>query len=106
MDATTKNGSRCNYMKKKERTEAIALKYNEESDKAPVIIASGKGVIAQSIIENGKNAGLPIYEDAALAEVLTKLPVNESIPEELYEVVAEIFSFVYQLDGKYANTKK
>lgn len=80
------------------RKDAIALKYNTESDVAPKVIAKGKGLIADEIISKAKDFGVPIQEDPSLVEVLSKLEINQSIPEDLFSVVAELFAFIYRAD--------
>ncbi|MBO4337404.1 MAG: EscU/YscU/HrcU family type III secretion system export apparatus switch protein [Lachnospiraceae bacterium] len=76
---------------------AVALTYDPDSD-APKVVASGKGVIADRIIEEAKDNKIPIHKDSKLAETLSKLEIGEMIPPELYEVVAEILVFVDQMD--------
>jgi len=80
------------------RKDAIALKYDLESDAAPKIVAKGKGLIADEIVSKAKEFGVPIQEDPSLIEVLSKLDINQSIPEDLYSVVAELFAFIYRAD--------
>lgn len=81
---------------KKEKT-AIALAYNPGDD-APKILATGKGYIAERIIEEAKEHDVPFYKDDKLAETLSKLEIGDAIPPELYEVVAEILVFVDGMD--------
>lgn len=80
------------------RKKTAALKYNPEKDKAPRIVASGSGNIAEKILEKARQENIPIKEDRDLVEVLSRLNVGEEIPEELYSVIAEILSFFYKLD--------
>lgn len=80
--------------------KAVALKYEPGERKAPVVVAKGKGHIADRILETAKDSGVPVQEDASLVEVLSKLDVDQEIPPELYTLVAEILSFVYQSDRK------
>ncbi len=80
------------------RKEAIALKYNTELDTAPKVVAKGKGVIADEILSKAKEFGVPIQEDPSLVEVLSQLEINQTIPEDLYSVVAELFAFIYRAD--------
>lgn len=87
------------------RKSAVALGYHAGSMDAPKVMAKGKGLVAEQIIENAKNHDIPIQEDPSLVEVLSQLELNERIPEELYQAVAEVFSFVYHLD-KQAGGKK
>lgn len=83
-----------------ERKKAVALSYDQVKDNAPKLTALGKGLIADDIIEIAKENDVPIVEDASLVELLSELNINETIPDELYEAVAEVFAFIYQLDQK------
>ncbi|GIN83717.1 hypothetical protein J6TS2_01030 [Heyndrickxia sporothermodurans] len=85
-------------IQKNERKQAVALKYQSDSQTAPKVIAKGKGITAENIIEVAKDKDIPIQEDRNLIELLSQLEINETIPEELYEVVAEVFAFIYRLD--------
>ena len=76
---------------------AVALKY-DPADPAPKVVAKGSGVVAENIIEKGKEADIPLYKDAKLAEELTSLNLGENIPPELYEVVAQVLIFISDLD--------
>lgn len=76
---------------------AVALGY-EPGDKAPRIIAAGKGELAQRIIDRAQQADIPLHKDEKLAKTLSKLEIGETIPPELYEVVAEILVFVDHMD--------
>ncbi len=76
---------------------AVALSYEPDKE-APVVIASGKGHLADKILERAKQADIPIHKDEKLAESLSKLELGESIPPELYDVVAEILVFVDRMD--------
>ena len=76
---------------------AVALSY-EPNDDAPKVIASGKGYLADRIIERAKEADIPLHKDEKLASTLSKLEIGDMIPPELYEVVAEILVFVDQMD--------
>ena len=80
------------------RKEAIALTYKPGHLDAPTVVAKGKGKIAENILEKAKEHAVPIQEDASLVELLGKLDINQSIPEELYQAVAEVFAFVYRVD--------
>ncbi|MDF2924760.1 MAG: FlhB domain protein [Paenibacillaceae bacterium] len=80
--------------------KAVALKYAPNKSKAPVVVAKGKGQVAESILNLAKESGVPVQEDASLVEVLSKLDIEQEIPGELYQLVAEILSFVYRSDRK------
>jgi len=81
--------------------KAAALSYTPEKDNAPRVVAAGRGVIAEKIIEKARKAKIPVYEDERLAESLSELKLGSEIPYELYDVVAEVLAFISRLDGKY-----
>lgn len=85
-------------MNEHKRAEAIALKYIKGKDLAPKVVAKGKGIIAENILEKAKELNIPVQKDPSLAELLGKLDINQAIPDELYGAVAEVFAFIYQLD--------
>ncbi len=87
---------------KKKRLYAAALKYKANVDEAPKLAAKGKGRIAEKIIELAKEHNIPIREDPDLVNALMKLELNEYIPEELFQVVAEILAFIYRMNNKYS----
>lgn len=78
---------------------AVALRYNP-GDTAPEIIATGKGELAERILETAKENDVPVYEDEKLAKTLSKLEIGDMIPPELYEVVAEILVYVDRMDNR------
>jgi len=82
------------------RKKAAALRYDRERDAAPRVTASGKGLVGENIIERAKENGVPIQEDPTLVELLAELNINETIPEQLYEAVAEVFAFVCHTDRR------
>jgi flagellar biosynthesis protein len=86
--------------------KAAALVYDREKDSAPRIIATGRGKVADRIIEKGREAGVAVMEDSDVSEVLEALPLGSEIPPELYQAVAEVLTFVYQTGRKYAQFKK
>ena len=80
--------------------KAVALKYDAAERDAPEVVASGRGRIAEKIIELAKARGIYIKQDPDLVEVLSKLDIGDAIPPELYAVVAEILAFVYRVNAK------
>ncbi|MEI7027351.1 EscU/YscU/HrcU family type III secretion system export apparatus switch protein [Paenibacillus sp. y28] len=80
--------------------QAVALRYNPDQNQSPIVVAKGKGHLAESILEKAREHGVAIQEDPSLVEVLSKLEINQEIPPELYQLVAEILSFVYRSDAK------
>lgn len=85
--------------------QAIALEYNPEED-APKVIASGRGKLAERIIEKAQESDVPIHRDDKLADTLSRLEIGEMIPPELYEVVAEILIFVDSMDKLKGKVRK
>ena len=88
------------------RKEAIALTYDAKNGAGPTVTAKGKGKIAENILEQAILNDVPIHEDPNLVQLLGQLDLNESIPEELYQAVAEVFAFIYQLDRKHGELKR
>ena len=82
--------------KLKDKT-AVALKY-DPMDVAPKIIATGKGHIAQKIIDKAKEEAVPLYKDSKLAKTLAKLEIGDAIPREVYSAVAEILVYVDDME--------
>ncbi len=88
-------------MKKQELEKAVAILYDSQESSSPKVIASGKGEVAKKIIETAREAGVHIQEDANLVELLSKIDLGDEIPTELYQTVAEVLSFVYQVNDKF-----
>jgi flagellar biosynthesis protein len=78
------------------KRRAAALRY--EGGGAPKVVASGRGLIADRILEEARAAGVPIRSDAALAEALAALEIGVDVPEELWKAVAETLAWAYRLD--------
>ena len=86
-------------MPEEKRRRATALRYTEGSD-APEVVATGAGEIARKIVAAAEEAGVPVRQDPALVEALSKLDVGRMIPPELYVAVAEALVWAYRLDAK------
>ena len=80
--------------------KAVALKYDQEKDNAPRVVAKGRGEIAEKIIAIAKAHNLPFYEDKNLIQILEALELETEIPPELYRAVAEVLAFIYRLNRK------
>ncbi|MAY42178.1 MULTISPECIES: EscU/YscU/HrcU family type III secretion system export apparatus switch protein [unclassified Neptuniibacter] len=80
-----------------ERQKAIALKYDHEAGKAPLIVAKGMGEIAEQIITLAEEHDIHIHESPELVEVLIRLELGDEIPESLYRAIAEVIAFAYSL---------
>lgn len=82
--------------------KAVAIKYDKK-DVSPTVIAKGKGIVAEKILEKGEN--IPVFEDAALVNELEKIDIGQNIPPELYEAVAQVLVFISELDRKNGKNK-
>ncbi|WP_332769345.1 EscU/YscU/HrcU family type III secretion system export apparatus switch protein [Phenylobacterium sp.] len=71
---------------------AVALKY--EGQGAPTVVATGRGLIGQRIVETAQAHGVPLERNAPLAQALSTIELETEIPERLYVAVAEILAFV------------
>jgi flagellar biosynthesis protein len=78
---------------------AAALRYEAGSDQAPRVVASGSGVVAERILAEARAAGVPVRDDAALAEALAGLDLGAQVPESLYRAVAESLAWAYRLEN-------
>ncbi|MCB2183523.1 MAG: EscU/YscU/HrcU family type III secretion system export apparatus switch protein [Desulfobulbaceae bacterium] len=83
------------------RQKAVALRYDQEKDSSPKLIGKGAGHLAEKLLELAHEHGIPIHQDADLVEILSKLEINDEIPESTYFVVAEILAFVYRTNQKF-----
>lgn len=88
-------------MERKGLQKAVAILYDDQKSQAPQVVASGQGKVAETILETAREAGVHIQEDPDLVELLSKVPIGEEIPVELYQTVAEVLAFVYQVNNKY-----
>lgn len=86
--------------------KAVALKYNPNQAQAPVVIAKGTGKIAEDILNKAEEYGIPVQEDPSLVEVLSKLDLDQEIPPEFYQLVAEILTFIYRSDNRMNEIRK
>ena len=86
----------------KEKKTAVALEYTP-GEQAPKVIASGRGYLADKIIDVAKEENVPIHKDEKLARSLSVLDIGEYIPQELYSIVAEVLVFVDDMDKIQSN---
>jgi len=78
---------------------AVAIQYTEELP-APIVLASGRGRMAEAIVRIARESGITLIADPDLADALIPLDVNSLIPESLYEVIAAILVFVRGLKAE------
>jgi len=97
-----KGANRKNAPQKK----AVALKYRAGADSAPKVVAKGRGLVAEKILELARACNVPVHEDADLAEVLSALELNSEIPPETYILVAEILAFIYRANASLMASQK
>jgi flagellar biosynthetic protein FlhB len=78
---------------------AVALSYDKEKSEAPMVVAKGINFLALKIKEIALESKVPIVEDPALARALyDQVEVEQQIPQSMYKAIAEIFTFVYNLN--------
>ena len=85
---------------KRWKRKAVALGYDADKDKAPKVLAKGRGVLAEKIMEIAKVHGIPLRDDPVLVELLAQVEVEREIPPVLYQAVAEVLAFIYRTTGK------
>jgi flagellar biosynthetic protein FlhB/flagellar biosynthesis protein len=76
---------------------AVALKYSKATDNAPKVIAKGMWTKAEKILEIARKNGVPVMRNVPLAHALNRLEVGDEIPESLYDAVAEVLNYVFEL---------
>jgi len=86
--------------------KAVALKYEENGNSAPKVIAKGKGEIAKKILQKADEFDIPIFKNKALAESLLNLNIDEQIPPNLYKAVAEVFVWLMNTEEKAQLSKR
>lgn len=79
--------------------KAAALAYEQYSDIAPRVVASGVGEIAKAIIKKASELDIALFCNEALVNSLVNMQVNENIPEELYSAVIEVFIWLQGLQN-------
>ena len=81
----------------KEAQSAIALAYRDK-DHAPKVVAKGRGLLAEEIIERARDAGVYVHESPELVALLMQTDLDDHIPPELYVAVAELLAWLYRLE--------
>ncbi|WP_280549442.1 MULTISPECIES: EscU/YscU/HrcU family type III secretion system export apparatus switch protein [unclassified Halomonas] len=79
-----------------DRRQAVALAYHE-SDGAPRVVAQGYGELAERIITEARRQGIHVHDAPELVGLLMQLDLDEAIPSRLYQVIAELLVWVYEL---------
>ncbi len=84
-------------------TKAVALGYERGVDDAPIVLANGRGAIAEQILAIAFERGIKVRKDSELVEILSLVDVDSPIPLEAFSAVAEIRAYVYQANAALKN---
>lgn len=79
---------------------AVALAYGQNPGGAPTVVAKGRGLIAQAIIERARQNGVFVHESEDLVGLLMKVELDQEIPPQLYFAVAELLAWLYRLEHR------
>jgi len=85
--------------------KAAALKYEKESDRVPIVVAKGKGLIAERIMQKASDFGIPLFKNELLADSLLNVNIDEEIPPQLYKAVVEVFVWLAKAEHSEAAKK-
>ena len=85
-----------------ESRQVVALQYEPKRERAPRVVAKGRGYLADKILEVAREHNIPIRQDKNLLQILSRLDLNDEIPPEIYKAVAEILAFIYRLTHRQA----
>jgi flagellar biosynthesis protein len=80
------------------RAEAVALRYAAGAP-APEVVAKGRGMIAQTIIDRAREHGVYVHQSPELVSLLMQVDLDERIPPHLYVAVAELLAWLYRQEG-------
>ena len=83
-------------MREPRRKVAVALRYDEEREDAPRVVARGEGLLAERLLEAARESGVPVREDAALASLLAAVDLDALVPPVLYQALAEVLAWAYR----------
>lgn len=80
---------------------AAVIRYDQEKDDVPIVVAQGRGDIARQIMKIAEEHDIPLHQDEALVQHLLDLDLGESIPPQLYAVMAEVLIMIERMEKKY-----
>jgi len=86
-------------MKDRENKKAVALSY-KEGLYAPLVVAKGRGAVAEAIIDQAREAAVFVHESPELVNLLMQVDMDQNIPPELYRAVAELLAWIYWLENR------
>jgi flagellar biosynthesis protein len=81
------------------RSSAVAITYDKK-DSAPRVVAKGYGSLAENIIKTAQEHGLYVHESPELVGLLMQVDLDQHIPPELYQAVAELLAWLYALESR------
>ena len=84
----------------KERALAVALQYEKGTRDAPKVVAKGRGLVAEKIVALAQENGIIIEANPVLAQALSGVEIDDTIPLELYEAVAIVIGYVLRTSAK------
>lgn len=79
--------------------KAVALRYPENAE-APFVVATGKGKLAERLLDIARKNNVPVVEDEFTANILSVQEIGTAIPEDTWEIVARIFAVVVESEKK------
>ncbi len=79
------------------RQMAVALAY-QAGQAAPKVVAKGRGILAETIIERARAAGVYVHESPELVSLLMQVDLDQHIPPQLYVAVAELLAWLYKVE--------
>ncbi len=85
----------------KRTKKSVALRYNSSVDDAPVILKKAQNSFVDKMKELAEKYNITVYRDTDLTEALYALPEGEEISPDLYQAVAEVVAYCYNLNSKY-----
>ena len=91
--------------KSKDLRQAVALAY-QKGGKAPKVVASGKGLIAEQIIALAHDNNVHVHESKEMVALLMGVELDKEIPPKLYQVVAELLAWLYKIEAAQPPEKK
>lgn len=80
---------------------AAVIRYDESDSSGPTVVAQGTGAVAAKIMELARQHGIQMQEDAGLVKHLLDIDLGDSIPPQLYSVMAEILILIEEMERSY-----
>lgn len=80
------------------RQQAVAIAYNQDTS-APTVVAKGRGLLAEAILEKAKSHGIYVHHSTELVSLLMQVDLDKHIPVTLYRAVAELLAWLHYLDS-------